>query len=120
MSKQLGKLNARVIDLLDIDAMVNAPILIGDTNIQHMRNKHPMDYIKYHNQIENILSHPDYIRKNEKDGSIEYVKEFEIEGEFVKVAIRVSHSRIWYVRSLYVLNNNRVKNYIAKGTLIPY
>ena len=31
--------------------------------------------------------------------------------------VRVSTRNIYYARSLYVLNPNRVKNFIAKGTL---
>ena len=55
--------------------------------------------------------------KNAKDDSIEFTKEFCINGEFVKVAVRISTRNIYYARSLYVLNPNRVKNFIAKGTL---
>ena len=56
-------------------------------------------------------------RQNPTDGSIEYVKEFLVEGEFVKVAVRLAKTVRFYARSLYVLNNARVKNYIGKGTL---
>ena len=38
--------------------------------------------------------------------------------EYVKVAVRISSSGIFYARYLYVLNSNRVKNFINKGTLI--
>ena len=41
-----------------------------------------------------------------------------INNEYVKVAVRISYSEIFYARSLYVLNSNRVKNFINKGTLI--
>ena len=51
------------------------------------------------------------------DGSIEYVKDFQINGEFVKVAVRLSGGGTLYARSLYVLNHNRVINFIQKGTL---
>ena len=43
---------------------------------------------------------------------------FIINNEYVKVAVRISSSGIFYARSLYVLNSNRVKNFINKGTLI--
>lgn len=41
-----------------------------------------------------------------------------INNKYVKVAVRISSSEIFYARSLYVLNSNRVKNFINKGTLI--
>lgn len=64
-----------------------------------------------------ILAYPDYVGQNPKDGSIEYVKEFLRDGEYVKVAVRLAQSERFYARSLYVLNNRRVKNFIEKGTL---
>lgn len=51
------------------------------------------------------------------DGLIEYVKEFQVDGEFVKVAVRVSASNTLYARTVYVLNPNRVQSFIQKGTL---
>ena len=85
----------------------------------HMLNKHPADYNKYGQDISQILNAPDYVGLNPSDGSIEYVKEYLINGEYVKVAVRISASGRYYARSLYVLNPNRTKNFIQKGTLKP-
>ncbi len=63
------------------------------------------------------MASPDYVGQNPSDGSIEYVKEFLVDGDHVKVAVRLAGSGRYYARSLYVLNPNRVKNFIAKGTL---
>ena len=64
-----------------------------------------------------IIADPDYIGVNSKDNSIEYVKGISIDQEFVKVSVRVSTQVKFFARSLYVLNRNRVNNFIAKGTL---
>lgn len=82
-----------------------------------MQQSHPNDYAKYGADIQAILASPDYVGQNPNDGSIEYVKEYKVDNDFVKVAVRLSGGDRYYARSLYVLNNNRVKNYIAKGTL---
>ena len=82
-----------------------------------MQSHHPADWAKYGAELVNILAYPDYVGQNPKDGSIEYVKEFLVDGEFVKVAVRLSGRGYYYARSLYVLNDSRVKNFIAKGTL---
>ena len=82
-----------------------------------MKASHPEDFRKYGGDIESIIANPDYVGKNIKDGSIEFTKEYMLNGDFVKVAIRVSLQNIYYARSLYVLNPNRVKNFIARGTL---
>ena len=95
------------------------PIYIGQSNIDHMLNKHPAEYIKYGVYIHNIVSAPDFVGINPGDGSIEYVKEFSIDGVYVKVAVRVALSGEYFARSLYVMNPSKVQNYIENGTLKP-
>lgn len=117
MTEEVGRLSAKVIELLSLQLQENQPIYIGDSNVSHMKSRHPADYAKYGQYIPDILSNPDYVGENPTDGSIEYVKEFQIGNEFVKVAVRLSGSGALYARSLYVLNHNRVVNFIQKGTL---
>lgn len=120
MKKQVGTIDSRVIALLDMDIPSGTPIYLGDSNISHMQSSHPSDYQKYGGDIENILATPDYVGINPNDSSLEYVKEYCINHQFVKVAVRISSGNSFYARSLYVLNNNRVHNFIAKGTLKKY
>lgn len=116
----VGKIDDRVIKLLKLSKPIDETIYIGDSNIKHIMSKHPVDYKKYFDKIPSILSSPDYIGINKKDNSIEYIKEFKINNEFVKVAIRVSNRNKYFVRSLYVVNTNRVHNFIKKKTLLKY
>lgn len=116
-AKQVGKLCQRVIDLLELKLTEGQSILLGESNIAHMVSRHPEDYALYGEYIPLILSEPDYVAHNVKDGSIEYVKEFVVEDTFVKVAVRVSAKGQLFARSLYRLNPNRVRNFIAKGNL---
>lgn len=117
MAKEVAVITDEVIKVLSLSCPVNTPIYIGESNIKHMKNKHSDDYQKYSPYIETILTSPHYVGINHKDGSIEYVREFEIDNEYVKVAVRVSLSGKYFARSLYVLNPKRVRNFIAKGTL---
>ena len=116
-NKQVGKLSSRVIALLGLSQKQDQPILLGASNIAHMQTKHPADYQKYGKYIPQIISKPDYVRLNNKDGSIEYVKDFKINGEYVKVAVRTSGSGTLYARSVYVLTPQRVQNFIKNGSL---
>ena len=115
--QQVGTIKSDVINALGLTVKDNTPIYLGPSNIQHMNQRHPTDYQKYGTHIPSILATPDYVGVNPSDGSIEYVKEFLIAGEYVKVAVRIAGSGKYFARSLYVLNQKRVKNFIAKGTL---
>lgn len=120
MIQEVGKLSARVIALLGLELKAGQPIYLGESNIIHMETSHPYDYSRYGQYITDIILSPDYVGKNPKDGSIEYVKVFNINNDNVKVAVRLSGSGILYARSLYVLNPNRTANFIKKGTLKRY
>lgn len=117
MSNKVGKVSQTVAALIGDSTLANQDILLGSTNISHMQKKHPQDYAKYGQYIPQILSNPDYVGSNPKDNSIEYVKEFKVDGEYVKVAVRVSNSGKLYARTVYVLNPARTNNFIQKGTL---
>lgn len=119
-AKQVGILCQRVIELLELTLTEGQSILLGESNIAHMVRRHPEDYALYGEYIPVILSKPDYVALNEKDGSIEYVKEMQINTVYVKVAVRVSAHGQLFARSVYRLNTNRVQNFIKKGTLKQY
>lgn len=113
----VGVISSYIESLINIPIAEDRKIYIGPSNIAHMQSSHPNDYVKYKDELLNILSSPDYVGVNPRDNSIEFVKEFQLEDEYVKVAIRVSDNKRYYARSLYVLNYNRVQNFIVKGTL---
>ena len=115
-AKQVGILCQRVIDLLGLSMTEGQSILLGESNIAHMVSRHPADYALYGEYIPLILAVPDYVALNAKDGSIEYVKEVQVNSVFVKVAVRVSARGQLFARSVYRLNTNRVLNFIEKGT----
>ena len=115
--KKVGLIDSKVISTLGLPITEGTPIFLGSSNIAHMKSRHPAEYEKYGVDIPLILSYPDYIGINKKDNSIEYVKEYKIDNEYVEVAVRVSHTNNYFARSIYTLNKNRVKNFITKGTL---
>ena len=116
---KVGVITQEVISALNLSVIANTPVYIGQSNIDHMKKKHGDVYEKYNSCISDIIQSPDYVGVNNADNSIEYVKQFVIDDEYVKVAIRVSSSGKHYARSMYILNNNRVNNFIQKGTLKP-
>jgi len=112
-------LSDNVVNALNIDIPEDRNIYIGETNIIHMKNDHPDDYEKYGQHISEILEFPDYVKTNDSNGSIEYVKEFKIDNEYVKVAVRLSNGNKLFARTLYVLKTSRTNNFINSGKLFP-
>lgn len=115
----VGVVTEQVASLLHIELPQDRNIYFGETNRIHMQSDHPEAYEKYGALIPEILAAPDYVRQNAKDQSIEYVKEFQIDNEYVKIAVRAAASERFYARTLYVLNYGRVQRFIEAGKLLP-
>jgi len=119
---QLGKIGVitqEVIALLGLPVAPETPIFIGQSNIEHMISRHPSEYAKYGGYIRDIINAPDYVGINPGDGSIEYIKDFMIDNEYIKVAVRVSMGGKYFARSLFTRNRAKVDSFIANGTLKP-
>ena len=116
MQEIIGEITVEVIKLLDLNLKEAIPIYIGNTNKNHMKRNHPYEYNQFYLKLPLIISTADYVRLNEQDDSIEYVKSF---GKFIKLAVRVAGDNKYYVRSLYFIESNRVENLIKKGELKP-
>ena len=114
---KIGEITQEVINTLKLSIVPGTPIYIGQSNITHMLKKHHAVYIRYGRYIQDIIRHPDYVGINTTDNSIEYVKEYKVDNNYVKVAVRISSGGKFYARSLYILKSSRVNNFIANGTL---
>ena len=107
MRKKIGVFSARIIEILELDIPAGTPIYITDSNIEHIKTSHSDDFAQCGSELNNIIANPDYVGKNAKDDSIEFTKEYYINGEYVKVAVRISTHNIYYARSMYVLKTAR-------------
>lgn len=115
MNRQIGKLNKKVIDLLELEFKAGLPIILGDSNIEHMQRQHPEDYKKYGKNIEEIIENPTYIAKNPNQGSIEYIKEYKVNNEFVLVAVRISNKGTLFAKTLFTMTERKINIYLKNG-----
>lgn len=120
MNKQIGVVNKKVIKLLNLDYKEELPIILGDTNIEHMRREHLEDYNKYGKDIEDIVNNPTYVAKNPNQGSIEYIKEYKIDDEFVLVAVRISNKGTMFAKTLFKMTERKKNIYLNKGYAKKY
>ena len=85
-----------------------------------MREGHPKDFEKYGVDIKNIIKNPAYLAINEKKKSIEFIKEYKLNNEFVLVAVRISNNDVHFVRTMYVMSKDKVKKYCKHNYFIGF
>lgn len=119
MNKKVGKLSKKVIELLNLN-YDEMPIILGDTNIQHMKNKHYDDYMRYGKYIPDIIANPTYVAKNPNQGSIEYIKEYKINNDFVLVAVRLSNKGTLFAKTLFIMTERKKNIYLNNGYAKEY
>ncbi|MGN1271277.1 MAG: PBECR2 nuclease fold domain-containing protein [Clostridia bacterium] len=120
MNIQVGKLNQKVIKLLNLEYKNEIPIILGNSNIEHMKRQHPSDYERYGHDIEKIINSPTYVAKNPKQDSIEYIKEYKKDNKFVLVAVRVSNRGNLFARTLFTMTDRKKNIYLNKGYAKKY
>ena len=120
MNIQIGKVSKKVIELLELEYKEEQPIFIGEANINHMKEEHPQDFEKYGANIKDILANPTYLARNEKKKSIEFIKEYNIDNEFVLVAVRVSNNNVHFARTMYIMADEKVEKYFKHNYFIKF
>ena len=120
MTTIIGKINKRVIELLNLNIKENTPIMLGDTNIEHMKRQHADDYEKYGKNISNIIKEPTYVAKNPIQGSIEYIKEYKADNEYILVAVRITNKGNMFARTMFKMTERKKNIYLQKGYAKKY
>lgn len=115
--KKVGEFTQNIIDQLQLNIAAGTPIFIGERNTEHIKNRHPYEYDKYYNRIPEIVSNPDYIGLSPKDYSIQFVKEFFVNSEYIRVAVRINQHNRCFVKTLHLLSTCNAERYLEKGTL---
>ncbi|MEA4882955.1 MAG: PBECR2 nuclease fold domain-containing protein [Clostridia bacterium] len=113
----VGNLSQEVISRLGLH-YGSGPIYIGPSNVEHIRCKHPVEFVKHLQDIPDIIENPDYIAVHPRQGGVEFVRMFEENG--VMVSVRPSAKGTLFVRSIYAVTDERVQSYLQKGTLIRF
>lgn len=113
----IGHISSEVAEL-NIDVYEGEPIYLSDTAIDHIRETHSDAYMKYFEDIQEIIRHPDYIGvAGAYAPSIEYVKTYVTNGENVNIAVRASKGGTLYLRSMFLIEDGRIEDYLRKGKL---
>lgn len=118
MAELIGYFSQPVLNTLDLHHIKpGTPIYIGETNIEHIKNRHPYEYDKYFANICEIIAEPDYVGINPKDNSICFVREYRTDAEYIRVSVRVTTGSTYFAKSLHALSTYNAERYIQRGTL---
>ena len=113
----IGYISQAVIKTLDLKISPNTPVFIGESNIEHIKSRHPYEYEQYYQDIGLIINSPDYVGLNPKDDSILFVKLYKVYGEFIRVAVKITSGGKCFAKTLHSLSTCNAERYIEKGTL---
>lgn len=113
----VGYISQSVIETLGLELKPNTPVFIGESNIEHIKSRHPYEYDVYYKDIGTIINSPDYVGLNPKDGSILFVKLFKVNADYVRVAAKITAGGKYFAKTLHSLSTCNTKRYIEKGTL---
>lgn len=113
----IGYISQLVIDTLNLKIRPNTPVFIGESNIDHIKNRHPYEYDRYYKDISMIINSPDYVGINPRDDSILFVKLYKVQGEYVRVAVKIISSGKCFAKTLHSLSTCNAERYLKKGTL---
>lgn len=114
LPRQVGFIDGKTIQLLGLDVDEGSPIMLGESNLQHMMESHPEAFAKYFPCLESILSEPDYVNRNPKDGSIKYIKQID---DCVVVGVRISLRGTAFARTIFTFEEWKFKQYMDGGYL---
>ncbi len=78
------------------------------------------DYKKYGKDIEKILNNPTYVAKNPMQNSIEYIKEYYSNNDFILVAVRISNRGNMFAKTLFKMSSRKKEIYLKKGYAKKY
>ena len=120
MNYEIGKITKEVIQILGLNYKEELPIFIGDSNINHIKERHQEDFERYGNKIKDIIKNPTYLARNEKKQSIEFIKRYKVYNDFVLVVVRVSKNNINFVRTMYRMYEKKVKKYFEHNYFYPF
>ncbi len=115
--KIIGYISKDVIKTLGLNISPDTPVFIGESNIEHIKNRHPYEFDKYYKDISIIINSPDYVGINPKDDSILFVKLYNVDGEYVRVAVKIASGGKYFARTLHSLSTCNAERYLEKGTL---
>lgn len=117
--EKLGVIGESIINLFDLNINPQTSVYIGLNNRIHMENSHSETYREYESYMSDILANPDYVGVNPHDNSLEYYKSYNGVTVHIKLAVRSTAKGVYFAKTIYEINDNKLNSYIKKGRIKP-
>lgn len=88
----IGKIDKEIYKCVTEDIQTDE-VIITDTQIQHIKDRHPNDYEKYFKYAEEILKSPDYILEANKPDTAFILKHIVDNGKNCEMILRLKTSK---------------------------
>ena len=109
--KVVGILNDKIINLLNLDPdLEGKEILLSSKRKKHKREF--LDFEKSFNEINLVINEPNYVGLHPDGQSIQFIK---VTNENVLLAVKLD--KALYVRTMYVIKDNKLQNYLNSGRI---
>lgn len=88
----IGKIDRNIYKCIS-DDIITDDVIITDERINHIKERHPIDYERYYGYMRQVVENPDYIINGNKPNSALILKEFSSGEEQFKTILRLITSK---------------------------
>lgn len=108
----VGKIDRKLYQGITPDIRTDE-VIITERQIEHIQERHPGDFEKYKQFFKEAIQDPDYILKANKENTALILKEINIDGEGVKLVLRLQTSTdpVGYKNSIITFQKINAKRY---------
>lgn len=111
------KISSEIKEIFEVEIDNNRIIYSREGLYKHILKRNHNDVIKYFDNLEDIVSNPDYVGMSNRNNSpsFEYVKCYE---DNVLVAVRLNKKKgFFYIASMYIITDSKLESRIRSGRL---
>lgn len=122
-SLKIGRLSRAVEKALPLSPSEgDVNIYMDKKSLNQLANEKPDGYLRRIEEISNIIKHPHYVRFDEANDNLLYMREYIINGSFVKIGVFLKHAgrpKLWRFSRFSILSPEELKRLQLEAPFRP-